>query len=136
MITFKKGNELDLDGVIELYRASTLGERRPIENRKVMQGMLENASLIISALDGSKLVGVARTLTDFIYVAYLADLAVHLDNQKTGIGTELVKRTRDALEPTCFLTLLSAPKSNEFYPRIGFEHNPRAWCMEPKEDPR
>ena len=28
MITYRVGNDLDLDGVIELYRASTLGERR------------------------------------------------------------------------------------------------------------
>ena len=35
-IVFKYGNDLDLDQVIELYRASTLGERRPIDDRRIM----------------------------------------------------------------------------------------------------
>lgn len=70
-----------------------------------------------------------------MYVAYLADLAVHHDYQRQGIGRELVAQTRKALAPTCFLTLLSAPAANEFYPKIGFESHPRAWCIEPEVDP-
>ena len=135
-IAYRQGNDLDLDKVISLYQDSTLGERRPVNNRTVMEGMIENANLIITAWDGSKLVGISRTLTDFIYAAYLADLAVHRDYQKSGIGSELIAQTRNALKPTCFLTLLSAPKANEFYPKIGFEHNPRAWMIGPFEDPK
>ena len=40
MITYRTGNQLDLDQVIELYRASTLGERRPVDDRARMAGML------------------------------------------------------------------------------------------------
>jgi len=25
--------------------------------------------------------------------------------------------------------LLAAPKANEYYPKVGFEHNPRAWVL-------
>ena len=134
-ITYRQGNALNLEQVIDLYRASTLGERRPIENSSVMQDMLANASLVISAWDGDRLVGISRTLTDFAYVAYLADLAVHLDYQHQGIGSELVQQTRAAVKPTCFLTLLSAPAANDFYPKIGFEQHPRAWVLDPCEDP-
>lgn len=135
-IEYRIGNDLDLDEVITLYRESTLGERRPVDNRRVMHGMMESASLIVTAWDERRLIGIARTLTDFVYVAYLADLAVHLDYQKKGIGTELISRTREELQQTCSLTLLSAPKANDFYPRVGFYHNPRAWCMEPLVDPK
>lgn len=134
-ITYTEGNNLDLDQVIELYRASTLGERRPIHNREIMQGMIEKASLIITAWDGSKLIGISRTLTDFCNVAYLADLAVHLDYQRKGIGKELINQTRDALNPTCLLVLLSAPDANGFYPKVGFDHHPRAWTLSPKISP-
>ena len=132
---YQKDIELDLDGVIELYRASTLGERRPVHNREVMQGMLDHASLTITAWDGPRLVGIARTLTDFWNVAYLADLAVHAHYQRQGIGRELINRTRDALKPTCSLVLLSAPKANGYYPKVGFQSNPRGWTLEPKIDP-
>jgi len=50
MITYRTGNDLDLDAVIELYRASTLGERRPIDDRERMSAMLRNANLVATAL--------------------------------------------------------------------------------------
>lgn len=134
-ITYQKNSPLDLKQVIELYRDSTLGKRRPIDNIEVMEGMIKNSNLIITAWKDSKLVGISRTLTDFFYVAYLADLAVHCDYQKQGIGKELITQTRNALKPTCFLTLLSAPQANEYYPKIGFEPHPRAWVMNPAEAP-
>jgi len=43
--TFKIGSELDLDAVIELYRDSTFGERRPVDDRAPIQDMLRNANL-------------------------------------------------------------------------------------------
>ena len=39
-IRYQYGNTLDLDQVIELYNASTLGERRPVDDRQIMS---ENA---------------------------------------------------------------------------------------------
>jgi PhzF family phenazine biosynthesis protein len=75
-LKYRFGNDLHLDRVIELYAASTLGERRPIDNREIMADMLDHANLVVTAWDGDSLVGIARTLTDFSYVGYLADLAV------------------------------------------------------------
>lgn len=133
-ITYRQGGDLTLDDVIRVYRASRLGERRPVGHRAIMQAMLDHADVIVTAWDGDRLVGLARTLTDFSYVAYLADLAVDLDYQRQGIGRRLIEETRSALEPSCFITLLSAPDANEYYPRIGFGHNPRAWML-PAEKP-
>jgi len=62
MITYRLGNDLDLDAVIELYRASTLGERRPVGDRKRMSLMLRKANLIVIAWDGELLVGIARSV--------------------------------------------------------------------------
>ncbi len=130
-ITYSSSRRPTLDQVIELYRISTLGERRPIEDRHVMQGMIDNADLIVTAWNGGDLVGIAQTLTDYTYCAYLADLAVHIEWQRRGIGVELIEITKRCLEPTCFVTLLSAPAANDYYPHVGFEHNPRAWTWWP-----
>lgn len=65
-IHFKYGN--DLNEVIELYRESTLGERRPINDRGIVSDMMHHANLIVTAWDGDLLVGISRTLTDFTYV--------------------------------------------------------------------
>lgn len=135
-IEYRRGNDIDLDAMIELYRSSTLGERRPVGEREIMAGMLGESDLIISAWVGDLLVGISRTLTDYVYVAYLADLAVHGDYQKRGIGKRLVAETRSALAPTCFITLLAAPKADDYYPKLGFSRNPRAWVLSPIQEPR
>ena len=134
MVTeFRTGNDIDVDQVIDLYRDSTLGERRPVDDRACMIRMLREANLVVSAWEGSRLVGIARTLTDFCYVAYLADLAVRASHQRQGIGLELTRRTRAALGPQALIVLLSAPAAVDYYPRIGFQRHPQAWILTPAD---
>lgn len=126
-IEYRSAAELGVDQAIDLYRRSTLGERRPVDRPDIFAAMLAHADLIVSAWDGPRLVGIARTLTDFAYVAYLADLAVDVAYQKQGIGRRLVQETEAQLGAECMLVLLAAPQANDYYPKLGFEHNPRAW---------
>lgn len=128
-IAYRNENDLDLEEVIDLYKESTLGERRPIDDREIMSDMLAYANLTITAWDGDLLVGIARTLTDFSYVGYLSDLAVRLSHQKRGIGTELIRRSRERMGPRSMLVLLSAPKAVDYYPRVGFTQHPSAWVL-------
>ena len=128
-IEYRDNAEISVEQAIELYKASTLGERRPVDRPDIFEGMLKNANLIVSAWHQEKLVGISRTLTDFTYVAYLADLAVDDKYQKQGIGKYLIEETRSRLGKECMLVLLAAPKANEYYPKLGFENNPRAWVL-------
>jgi len=129
LISFRTGNELDLDAVIELYRASTLGGRRPIDDRERMKTMLQNANLVVTAWDGSLLVGISRALSDFCYVTYLSDLAVRVSHQRKGIGKELIRRTQLAGGPETIMLLLAAPAAEQYYPHVGFTHHPQAWLL-------
>ncbi len=133
MIEYHRGNDLDLDRVIELYRASTLGERRPVEDRSRMAAMLRNANLVLTAWDGDVLVGISRSLSDFAYVTYLSDLAVRDSYQRRGIGRELMRRTREAAGPGASLVLLAAPKAVGYYPHVGFSRHESAWILLPGE---
>ena len=128
-IEFRFGNDLDLDQVIDLYNASTLGERRPVDDRRIMSDMLSHANLVVTAWEGALLIGIARTLTDFSYVGYLADLAVRASHQRQGIGIELIERTRQKMGPRSMLVLLAAPKAVEYYPNIGFTKHESAWTL-------
>jgi predicted N-acetyltransferase YhbS len=132
-LAYRLGNDLDLDQVIELYRASTLGERRPIGDRAAVADMLRHANLVVTAWDGELAVGIARTLTDFSYVAYLADLAVRESHQRHGIGKELMRRTRQALGPKAMIVLLAAPKAVDYYPHVGFTQHHSAWTLKAGE---
>ncbi len=131
-ITYRTGNDLDLDAVIELYRASTLGERRPVDDRERMRLMLQHANLVITAWDGELMVGISRSLTDFAYATYLSDLAVRLSHQRQGIGKELMRRTQ-AAAPSAMIILLAAPAAEKYYPHAGFTPHPQAWVLRPGE---
>jgi len=130
MISYRTGNNLDLDEVIDLYRASSLGVRRPLDDRDRMGQMLRNANLVITAWDGSLLVGISRSLTDFSYATYLSDLTVRESHQRHGIGKELIRRTQEA-GGSATIILLAAPAAESYYPHIGFEHHPQCWRLKP-----
>ena len=128
MIAYRTGNDLDLDAVLEVYRASTLGERRPVDDRERMRVMLANANLVITAWEGELLVGISRSLTDWSYATYLSDLAVRVSHQRKGIGKELMRLTQ-AAAPRAMLILLAAPAAVDYYGHVGFSHHPQAWIL-------
>lgn len=114
---------------VELLNRSTLAERRPVDDPKCIQAMLKHANLLCTAWDGDKLVGVARSVTDFEYCCYLSDLAVDQAYQRQGIGRELIRLTQSKLGPKAKLILLAAPKAAAYYPKIGFDAHPSAWLI-------
>jgi GNAT superfamily N-acetyltransferase len=132
LIDYRTGNDLDLDEVIDVYVDSTLGERRPVDDRARMDGMLRRANLVVTAWDADRLIGLARSVSDFHYATYLSDLAVRLSYQKRGIGIELIRRTQQAA-PQATIILLAAPAAVEYYPRIGFTQHQSAWILRPGE---
>jgi GNAT superfamily N-acetyltransferase len=134
MITYRTGNDLDLDDMIELYVDSTLGERRPVDDRGRMARMLVEADLVITAWDGNLMVGISRCVTDWAYCTYLSDLAVRADYQGQGVGKELVRLTREAT-PDATVILLAAPAAVDYYPRIGMTRHDSAWVLWPGEQP-
>ena len=121
MIDYRLGNDLDIDQVIAVYRSSTLGERRPVDDRERMRAMVANANLVVTAWDGDTMVGISRSISDFAYATYLSDLAVDLTYQKQGIGRELIRITGEK-SGTARVILLAAPAAVDYYPRIGFAH--------------
>lgn len=120
---------ISADQFIALLRQSTLAERRPVEDRACMEGMIKHANLIISAWHGDTLVGIARSMTDFHYACYLSDLAVHLDYQKQGIGRQLQAMTQEQLGSQCKLILIAAPAADDYYAHIGYTNHPRCWVL-------
>jgi ribosomal protein S18 acetylase RimI-like enzyme len=128
-ITYQINTPITADQFIELLKQSTLAKRRPVDDRQCMEGMVNNSNLMVSAWDGEKLVGIARSMTDFHYACYLSDLAVHQAYQRRGIGKQLQRLTQQELGKRCKLILIAAPDANEYYGHIGFTNNPRCWVL-------
>ena len=90
--------------------------------------MLHHANLVVTAWDEDLLVGIARTLSDFAYVGYLADLAVRASHQRQGMAPPSSK-TREQMGSRSMLVLLSAPKAVAYYPKMGFtRHEAPGFC--------
>jgi len=113
--------------------ASTLGERRPVDDLPRLTRMLREADVIVTARDGGHLVGVSRALTDFSYCCYLSELAVDVAYQRRGIGRQLIAQThRYAGVELVTLNLIAAPNAEAYYPRIGMKQRPSCWTISRK----
>ena len=130
-IDYEVREKISAEEFIDILKRSTLGERRPIENEKCIQGMLDHADILVLALDNGKIIGVARAVTDFNYACYLSDIAVDVDYQKMGIGQKLISTVQEQLEKSCKIILLSAPDAVGYYPKIGFTQHGSAWTLSP-----
>lgn len=111
----------------DVLRRTSLGPRRPVDDPERLAAMLTHGNLLVTAWDGDKLVGVARSLTDFAWCCYLSDLAVDEAYQRQGIGVELMRQTQTRLHPDAKIVLLAAPNARDYYPHVGLTSHPSAW---------
>ena len=125
MIDYKRDVPVSAAQVADLFARS--GINRPADDLPRIETMIQNANMTWTAWDNEKLVGIARSLTDFAWCCYLSDLAVDQAYQKSGVGRELVRQTQESLGPSVALILLAAPTAMEYYPKIGFEPIPNGF---------
>ena len=132
-ISYKVNKVITSDEFIALLQSSTLAERRPVDDQVCIEGMIKNSNLLVTAWDGNKLIGIARSITDFHYACYLSDLAVDKKYQKRNVGKKLQSLTQEQLGSKCKLILIAAPAVNSYYSHIGFTNNDRCWVLERSE---
>lgn len=132
-IIYSLEKSLDPDEFIEVLKKSTLAERRPVDDEQRITTMCNNANLIVTARLNGILVGVARSITDFVYCTYLSDLAVDVKHQKKGIGKKLIEETKKAT-PQAKLILLSAPAAIDYYPKIGMKKHSYCYFIDDISD--
>ena len=72
------------DEYIDVVKKS--GLNRPVEDRSAVERFLKHSNLFVTARQDGRLVGFARSLTDFCFCCYLSDLAVDKACQGQGIG--------------------------------------------------
>lgn len=129
-VVYAAETALQPDEFVDLLIRSTLAERRPVHDAATIAGMLANATIVVTARVGGRLVGVSRALSDLSYCTYLSDLAVDAAYQRRGIGRELIRRTHDEAGRHTTLVLLAAPKAREYYPHIGMRRHDSCWVVD------
>ena len=126
-ITYKTDVMPTVPEIIALYNAA--GLPRPTNDPERMKQMFMHSNLIVTAWDEDQLVGVCRTITDWVWCSYLADLAVSPDHKKSGIGKELIRLTREKIGEQSMILLLSVPAAMDYYPKVGFTKEDRGFII-------
>lgn len=119
MLDYKINAPITAEQVKELFSES--GLNRPQELDRI-QKMIDHATVLITAWDHDKPVGILRAFTDYTFDCYVNDLAVHKAYQRKGIGQELLHRLRSMLGDETLLFLIAAPDAAEFYRKLGFQN--------------
>jgi ribosomal protein S18 acetylase RimI-like enzyme len=79
---------VDMDELSRLYRVAPLGNKPP----EALATVFGNSMFVCFAYLGGVLVGAGRVLADGLDCAYIADVAVHPDQQGRGLGTAIIRQ--------------------------------------------
>ena len=128
VVLAREEGRLDAAEYAALVRSSGLD--RPVDDLPRMAAMLAGSSLVVTARDGAgRLLGAARSVTDFAWCCYLSDLCVAEERQREGLGRLLLAETKRAVGPGCMVLLLSTPSAMGYYPRLGMESLSNAFLI-------
>ena len=119
-IEYRTQKDLPCEQLYQLFRA--VGWAKEDSTTKEMLERFNvgfiASTFVFSAWSGKTLVGCVRALSDLHFRSVLLDLAVLPEFQGNGIGSELVRRCRNACPDSEWLVQTDAAKG--FYEKIGF----------------
>lgn len=129
MITYRDDLRPAPDVIAALYLAARL--ERPNADLDRIARMYASANLVLTVWDGEILIGILRALSDGAFVGYIADLAVHPDYQRAGIGRTLLQQAIASNTEVQFV-LRAAPTAAAYYRHIGWQDVANGWVW-PRE---
>lgn len=120
-ITYKAIKNLPNEQLYKLFLAVGWAEEE-----STTQSMIDNfnvpfinSTIVVSAWDDDVLVGCIRVLSDLMFRSVIYDLAVLPEYQLSGIGKELVRKSREQVPNSEWLVGTTTEKLS-FYECIGF----------------
>ena len=104
--------------LLELYRTTWWAHDRSIAQ---VRRALDHSRPVVTAWDGSTLIGFTRVISDLTFRATIWDVIVRPSHQGRGIGTALMRAVLDHpdLKTVTQFFLLTADK-HSFYEHLGF----------------
>lgn len=107
--------DVDWEELERLFKMAGLSGREGDKLRRAF----ENSTVVCFALDGQRLIGAARALSDREYHATVYDVVVHPDYQRQGIGKRLMREILAPL-PVWRVLLVADEDAKPFYQQLGF----------------
>lgn len=104
--------------IAQLFASS--GIRRPHQDPARLATMFAHANLVVTVRRNGALVGLTRCFCDGAWTCYVADLAVHADHQRAGIGKALLQAVSTIAGPRCSVVLSAGVGAEGYYAKVGF----------------
>jgi len=118
-----KGTELMM-----LYKDAGWWEER---KEKDIENMLKQ-DISIGVWIDDNLIGFARAVSDGKFRAYIEDVVIHNEFQKTGIGKKLVSKLLDELSHIDVISLFCGEELISFYEKNNFKFSKSQYVMHKK----
>ncbi len=128
-IKYRINARVSVDAFIQLLREAKQVQHQLWQDGQAMLQMLEQSNLTATAWLGGRLIGMARAITDFQQVCFLADLAVSEEFQNKMVGTTLQALVQQQLGEHCQLITLAQSGSTHYYSKLGFQEQSRCWAL-------
>lgn len=105
-----------------LFESTGWNERYSASQAELARA-LEDSWHFITAVDGEKLIGSGRALSDGVLYALTLDVIVAPDYRTRGIGREIMARLLAEVREACIrdVLLFSAAGTSDFCKKFGFE---------------
>ena len=124
-IQYRDTREVALESVLALYRAN---EWSSAQTPELLHKALSGSHSLLTAWDGTRLVGLGNAISDGYLVVYYPHLLVLPEYQGRGLGTELMRRLMARYPGFHQHMLVADGRALDFYQKCGFE---RAGKTEP-----
>ena len=123
-IVYAQEQDLSVADYVAVLGSTYMRDHRPLQNPARIERMLLGANLIVTARsETGDILGLGRGISDGEWVVYLADLAVHAERQRQGIGTGILRHMKSLIGPGMGIVLLAYPDAVPYYRKIGLGEN-------------
>lgn len=119
-IDYRLGGQLTESDLTALY--ASVGWTAYTDDPPLLARAVAASLHVVTAWDGSRLAGLARVVGDGLTIAYLQDILVDPEYQRTGIGRELFRRAFSPFANVRQKLLLTDDEARQlaFYEAMGF----------------
>ena len=122
---YSSGSAVEIGELVGLY--ASVGDRRS-HYPDMIRSAWAGADHSVTARRDGKLIGMARGITDGATTLYVCDVLVDSDDQRQGVGSELMRRLIEPYRQIYQIALLTDPGTIPFYEKLGYLHWESA-CM-------
>jgi len=117
-IRYRKTRDIPLARILPLYRANGWSAA---EKPAKLQKALKSSHSLVSAWEGSRLVGLGNAISDGHLVVYYSHLLVHPEYQGRGIGKQLMQMLMAKYKDFHQQILVADGRAIGFYRKLGFQ---------------